>query len=158
RRQMCHRRRIGVLAPRHDEEGLAAPTHPHLVLVARVLRLRFTAIGPMQGIADAARQVNVGRGDHGPAILLLDADDALERMLGLCPRRFVVHETHDLVAMRSKEFALERQVTGRVAVGDAPASRTNVLLSPFRPRLPMISAVLVYYRAGGTDRGLWRMI
>ena len=62
-----------------------------------------------QRLTDAVRQVRVGEGDDGLLALVLDVDDALERMLGLGLGLGIAHQMQDFIAVFDEERAAQRQ-------------------------------------------------
>jgi len=54
---------------------------------------------PLDGFADTARKVNVGRCDRNGSVIFIDADDSVERMLALFGLLLVAGKADDLLSL-----------------------------------------------------------
>lgn len=89
---------------------------------------KLSSISPwdaLDRLANMARQMDVGRVDHEPPDAILDADDAVQRMLFLFPFLLVTGQTDHFLFVFPGEFTLERHDAGRVFVVDAATGRAQ---------------------------------
>jgi hypothetical protein len=63
--------------------------------------------GALGGFADPARQMNVCRVDDNPLCILLDTDDAVERMLALFGFLLVTRQANDFLGLLRCKVAVE---------------------------------------------------
>jgi hypothetical protein len=120
------------------------------------------AVGALEGLSDAARQVDIGsRNDH-PRIGMLDGGDAIERVLRLFGSLLVTGEAEDLIRVLPGEIAVQCQDARRQPILKPAAGGTDVLFRrreivgplPKRRRIGGNLPALGAFAAPGMDQAL----
>ncbi len=130
----------------------ALPVHANERFVVVVVALQFALMRVMQRVAQAARQVDVGGGDHDVIGVFLDRHDPLERVFGLDARLVVAHQIEELRAVRLHERSFQPHVTGGLLFLDALARRAARFGGLGMPCAPLPSSALEHRAAVRTRR------
>jgi hypothetical protein len=125
-----HLLRDGRLDRSVSRLGSASPAHARHRLDVGAIGLELAVVGAAQCGADALRELGVGRRHLEPIAHGADRDHALQRMAPLLALLDVADQVLDLLAVLAQIPARQPHDARRVAVGDAPARRTE---HPFRP-------------------------
>ena len=84
--------------------------------------------GALHGFADSARQVDVCRVDDDPVSILVDLDNAVERMLAFFGFLLMARQTKDLLLLLASEDATQFDDAGACAQAVNLASRARFTL------------------------------
>ena len=98
--------------------------------------------GALHGFTDPVRQMDICCIDGGAGILV-DADDAIERMLALFGFLLMAHQVNHLLNLLPSEVAVQFDDAGRKFVVDAPAGRTKRLVALLGSRRPLPAPVMI---------------
>jgi hypothetical protein len=110
----------------------------------------------MQSLPDPAREMHVRGGDGDYAAPLHDIHDALERVVRCFTLFLVLDQVPDFVPMRAEKLPGQLYVSRGIAVLDALACGTQMLVCLLRPRSPLPSALVVHDTALRAERRLRR--
>ena len=114
--------------------------------------------GALQRLAEAARQVNIRRVYHQPLCRLLDADDAVERVLALLRCLLVARQADHLVLALGRDCAVQGHDAGGKPVVDAMARRAKTLVRVSWSRPPLPPSVMVDRAALPAGRRLRQLL
>jgi hypothetical protein len=108
--------------------------------------------GAFHGFTDPARQVDVCRGDDDPLCILVDLDNAVERMLALFGLLLMARQTNYLLLLLASEGAPQFDDAGRKFVIDAPAAGTKYFVAVLGSRPPLPASLVIDRTALRADR------
>jgi hypothetical protein len=108
--------------------------------------------GAFYSFADPARRVDVCRVDDDPVGILVDLDDAVERVLALFGFLLMARQTQDLLPLLASEGAAQFDDAGRKLVVDAPAGRTKRFMAVDGCRPPLPASLVIHRTALRADR------
>ncbi len=116
-----------------------------------IVELERALIGMVKRLADAARKMGVGCGDHHMIGMLLDRDDALQSVLRLHMIGVFAHQLKQLIVVLAKKWTIDANEPRRQMIPDAPARRAHFVFSRCMPGPPLPSPFREYratFRAG----------
>jgi len=99
--------------------------------------------GALHGFTDPVRQMDICCIDGDAACILVDADDAIERMLALFGFLLMAHQVNHLLNLLASEVTVQFDDAGRKLVVDAPAGRTKRLVALLGSRRPLPAPVMI---------------
>ena len=114
--------------------------------------------GPLGGLADAPRQVNVWRINDDAFRLFIDADDAVERMLALFGFLLMAGQMDDFVDLLRRKAAVECDDARGGFVIDPPACRAQDLRPLFGAQRPLPTPVMLERSALRADRVIAQLL
>ena len=136
---------------------LALPVRPEQVFVLLIATGECAVMCMMQSLADAPREMRIGRGDDYPFgcfDLVLDLDNSSQRMFSFDTGFFIAGEPEDLVPMRGDKLTGEEQHSARRAVPYPFTGRAHEVVTFRWDRGPCPSAFMVDRFAFTTHRRL----
>ena len=119
------------------------PVGPYEISRMVEMHVERPAVGALEGLTDASRQMDIGGRDDQSDIGALDLGDAIERMLRLFCGLFVTRQVEDLVLVPPGEIAVQCQDARRQPVLDTAAGGTNVLFRRREIVGPLPAAVMI---------------
>ena len=107
--------------------------------------------GALHGFADTAGQVDVCRIDDDPFCILIDRDNAVERMLALFGILLMTRQTNNLFFLLASKGASQLDDPGRQLIVDAPAGRTKRFVRVLGSHPPLPTSLVIDCPALWTD-------
>jgi len=134
---------------------LALPVRPEQVFTFLIATGECAVMSVMQSLANAPREMGVGRGDDYPDWnfgLILDLDNPSQRMFGFDTGLFIAGEPENLVPMQSDKLTGEQQHSARRTVPYPFTGRAHEDMTLRWGRIPCPPAFVVDRFALTTDR------
>ena len=125
------------------ELGFSCPIDAYEVSAFIEILIEAAVEGAFHGFADPAREVDVCRGDDDPLCILLDVDNAVERMLALFGFLLMARQTNDFLLLLASEGATQFDDARRKLVVDAPAGRTKRFVAVLGSRPPLPASLMI---------------
>jgi len=146
------------LEPYYCASALRRPADPHEVSVFLEGVLDLAVKRALYRLANAARQVNVGRVDHQPLRVPLDADDPIEWVLFILRFLLVASQADHFLFVLLGEVAAQRHNSGRELVFYTTTGRAKLLVGTFVLRPPLPAPLMIDRATLRADRAVRQLL
>ena len=116
------------------------------------MKIEFPLVGTVQGLADAAGEVDIGSGNEDAIDLLLDLHDAMQGVLGSLSPLLIASEVDDFLLVLIQEPTMEGEKPVGVLITDTLTGRAELLVRFFGGRQPCPASLVKYGTALRTNR------